>query len=109
MAALALRDLGPKAEPALSALARALNDTEVGVRMTAADAIARQGPAAMSVFDALLAAAKAPQHVHVQRSLCAAFGAIGPRATAAIPVLIELAKVPRVGPAATTAMRRIRQ
>src|SRR5262249_19613242 len=49
VAALALRDMRTRAQAALPALARALADPEVGVRMTAADAIARQGRAAVSV------------------------------------------------------------
>ncbi len=109
VAALALRDLGSAAREALPALAQALKDPEVAVRMTAADAIARQGPAAAVVLDALIAAAKVPgEHVHVQRSLATALGSIGPAAQPALPVLAELEKIPRVGPAATTAMRRIR-
>src|SRR5262249_47552048 len=81
VAALALRDMRTRAQAALPALARAFADPEVGVRMTAADAIARQGRAAVSVLNDLIAAAKAPnEHVHVQRSLAAALGAIGPGA-----------------------------
>jgi hypothetical protein len=108
MAALALRDMGNAAPTALPALAAALRDPEVGVRMTAADAIARQGPAAIAVLDALIAAAKNPaEHVHVQRSLALAFGAIGPRAAPAVPVLRDLEKIPRVQPTASTAIRQI--
>jgi len=108
MAALALRDMGPAAAPALPALAAALRDPDTGVRMTAADAIARQGKAAVSVLDALLTAARNPQeHVHVQRSLALAFAAIGPAAAPAIPILHQMEAVPRVRFTAATAIRRI--
>jgi hypothetical protein len=108
MAALTLRDMGPAAAPALPALAAALRDTDTGVRMTAADAIARQGKAAAAVLDALMAAARNPQeHVHVQRSLALALGAIGPAASPAIPILHQMETVPRVRFTAATAIRRI--
>jgi hypothetical protein len=109
VAALALRDAGARGASALPDLARALTDSEVAVRMTAADAIARHGAKAISVFDALHDAAKAPaQHVHVQRSVAAALGAIGPPAAPALPALVELEKIPRVRWAAATAIRRIK-
>ncbi len=108
MAALALRDMGNAARPALPALAGALRDSDTGVRMTAADAIGRQGAAAASVLDQLIAAGRAPgENVHVQRSVAIALGLIGPAASPSIPVLRELEKIPRVGPTATTAIRRI--
>jgi hypothetical protein len=108
MAALALRDRGAAARPALPALAEALHDSETGVRMTAADAIGRQGPAAVSVLNELIAAAKVDgENPHVQRSLATAMGSIGAGAKPAVPVLHELEKVPRVRPTAATAIREI--
>ena len=108
VAALALRDMGTAAQPALAALAAALRDPEVAVRMTAADAIARQGRGAVAVLDALIAAAGAPgEHVHVQRSLATALGSIGPAAAPALPALRELEKIPRVQATAATAIRQI--
>jgi hypothetical protein len=109
VAALALRDMGPAARPALPALARALRDEDTGVRMTAADAIGRQRHAALAVLNELIAAARSPgENVHVQRSVAIALGLIGPDAAAALPVLAELEKIPRVGPTATTAIRQIK-
>ena len=56
----------------------------------------------------LIAACEVPdQHVHVLRSLADALGAIGPAAAAALPVLRDLQKMPRVAWAATAAIRRI--
>ncbi|MBI5083240.1 MAG: DUF2961 domain-containing protein [Acidobacteria bacterium] len=109
LAAVALRDLGAQALPALTRLARALRqDQEIAVRMRAADAIAVQGRAALPVLGDLIAAAEAPnEHVHVQRSVALALGRIGPQAASAVPVLRKLEGVPRVGPAATTAIRSI--
>ena len=109
VAALALRDLGAAAAPALPDLERALADDEVGVRMRSADANAGLGVAALPALDALIAAARAPgQHVHVLRSVAIALGGIGPGAAKALPALAEIAKIPRVGPTAVTAMRKIR-
>jgi hypothetical protein len=108
MAALALRDKGVGAAAALTALAASLRDPDTGVRMVAADAIAKQGKAAAAVLDALIAAAGNPQeHVHVQRSLALALGAIGPAAASAVPVLHQLEKIPRVRFTAATAIRQI--
>jgi hypothetical protein len=109
VAALALRDAGPAALPVLPALIKALRDEDTGVRMTAADAIARQGKNALPALDALIAAAQVKgEHAHVQRSVAIALGGIGPAASAALPVLAELERVPRVRPTATTAIRQIR-
>lgn len=108
LAAVRLRDSGKAALAALPALQRALRDPEVAVRMRAADAIGAQGPAALPALDALIEAAKAPgEHVHVQRSTAIALGRLGRAASPAIPVLEQLARIPRVGPAAATAIRQI--
>ena len=108
VAALALRDMGTRAQPALPALAKALRDPDTGVRMVAADAIARQGHSALAVLDALIAAGAVPgEHAHVQRSVAIALGAIGPDAAPALTMLRELEKIPRVRPTAATAIRQI--
>jgi len=109
LAAVALRDLPPSSVlPVLPSLVRALRDPEVAVRMRAADAIARQGTAALPFLDALIAAVETPgEHVHVQRSVATALGAIGPAAARALPALAQLEKIPRVQATASTAIRLI--
>ncbi len=108
LSALALRDAGALDDGAIRALAERLRDPDDGVRMMSAWAIAAQGPRGMAVFDALMDAGRlAGQHPHVQRALADAFGAIGPAAREALPVLEEFAKVPRVRWNAQAAIRRI--
>jgi len=106
LAALALRERGTRAAPARGALLARLGDSDVGVRMMAAQAIGRlKDP---STIDALIAACTVPdQQVHVLRSLADALGAMGPAASAALPTLRELTKIPRVEWAANAAIRRI--
>ena len=106
LAALALRQRETTAAPARDALLARLGDSEVGVRMMAAQAIGRlKDP---STIDALVAACKVPdQQVHVLRSLADALGAMGPAASAALPTLRDLTKIPRVEWAAKAAIRRI--
>jgi HEAT repeat protein len=106
LAALALRQRGTTATSAREALLARLGDSEVGVRMMAAQAIGRlKDP---STIDALVAACKVPdQQVHVLRSLADALGAMGPAASAALPTLRDLSKIPRVEWAAKAAIRRI--
>lgn len=109
LAALALRDARPVSDAALDALAARLTDPDDGVRMASAWAIAAQGPRAMRVFAALMAAGRAqPQHPHVQRAVADAFGAIGPAAREALPVLDELAKGVRVRWNAAAAIKKVR-
>jgi hypothetical protein len=107
LAALALRQRATKAAPAKDALLSRLSDDEVGVRMMAAQAIDRlRDP---STIDPLIAACKIDgQHVHVLRSLADALGNLGPAAERALPVLEDLARIPRVEWAAKAAMRKIR-
>ena len=108
LAAVALRDAGPGAEAALDALVSALKDADAGVRMMSAQAIASQGPCAARALDALVAACRRPdEHVHVQRSLADALGAIGPAAKPALPELRALARIPRVRWSAEAAIRKI--
>ena len=106
LAALALRQRGTRAAPARDALLARLGDSEVGVRMMAAQAIGRLEDS--STIDALVAACKVPdQQVHVLRSLADALGAMGPAASTALPTLQDLTKMPRVEWAAKAAIRRI--
>ena len=111
LAALALRDQGKKSLPALPALTAALKDTDVAVRMMSANAIAAVGKEAASAVPALIAtAAVKAEQVHVLRSVATALGAIGkPAATSALPLLRELAKMPRVQWTAEAAIRQIEQ
>lgn len=109
LAALALRNTGMAALPSLPSLIAALRDTDENVRMIAAEAIGRLGRNALPALPALIAAAQVEgQHVHVLRDLASAMGAIGPQASAALPVLRELQKIPRVRWAAEAAIRSIR-
>lgn len=109
LAALALRDAGALPDATIDALSVRLTDADDGVRMASAWAIAAQGARAMRVFPALMTAGRAdPQHPHVQRALADAFGAIGPAAREALPVLEQLARGPRVRWNATAAIRRVR-
>jgi hypothetical protein len=109
LAALALRDVGPVAPEALDVLAEHLADVDDGVRMAAGWAIAAQGTRAARVLGPLIAAGGAAgQHPHAQRAIADALGAIGPGARDAIPVLEELAKVPRVRWNAEAALKRVR-
>jgi hypothetical protein len=74
--------------------------------MMAAQALGRQRDP--GTIDALVAACRAPgQHVHVLRSLADALGEVGPAASRALPVLEDLARIPRVEWAAKAAMRKI--
>jgi hypothetical protein len=109
LAAIALRDQGKASLPALPALMAALKDTEVSVRMMSANAIAAIGQDAAPAVPALIAAGSAKdEQVHVLRSVATALGNIGkPAATPALPLLRELAEIPRVRWAAELAIRKI--
>jgi hypothetical protein len=106
LAALGLREAGRAAAPARDALLARLKDDVVGVRMIAAQAIGRLHD--VSTIDPLIAACRVPdQHVHVLRSLADALGDLGPAASRALPVLRDLARIPRVAWAANAAIKKI--
>jgi len=109
LAALALRDRGKEARPALDALTKALRDPDPSVRMMAGTAIAEMKKDAAPAVPALIAACSVKdEQVPVLRACAAALGAIGkPAATPALPVLRELAKIPRVQWAAQRAIGSI--
>ncbi|MDX2437181.1 MAG: DUF2961 domain-containing protein [Acidobacteriota bacterium] len=108
LAAVALRDLGPSGEAVMQDLIAALSDPDENVRIAAADAIATKGPTAIVAIPALVRACQVKgEEVHVQRSLVSALGAIGPPAREALPVLRELAQIPRVSWPAEAAILEI--
>lgn len=108
LAAVALRELGPAGEAVMQDLIAALSDPDENVRIAAADAIATKGPPAIVAIPALVRACQVKgEEVHVQRSLVSALGAIGPPAREALPVLRELAKIPRVSWPAEAAILKI--
>ena len=110
LAAMALRDRGRDALPALGALTTALADKDPNVRLMAGNAIAALGPAAAPAVGALTAACSVKgEEVHVLRACASALGAIGKTAASAsaLPVLRELARLPRVQWAAEAAIRSI--
>jgi hypothetical protein len=110
LAAIALRDSGPRAAEAMDALRAALRDPDVNVRMMAASALGAIGPSAgRAVSDLIAAASVAGEDVQVLRAAASALGAIGSEAGEAIPVLERLARIPRVQWAAEEALRKIRR
>jgi HEAT repeat protein len=107
LAAMELRARGAEARPALAALTSALRDPDANVRLMSANAIAAIGPGAAPAVPDLIAACSARDEVHVLRACATALGAIGRPATAALPVLREIARQPRVRWAAEAAIRAI--
>jgi len=109
LAAMALRNEGQKALPALPQLTAALKDPDPNVRLMAGNAIAAIGPQAAPAVNALMSACSVKdEQIHVLRACAAALGEIGkPAATPALPLLKELAKMPRVRWAAEKAIKNI--
>ncbi len=108
LASLALRNAGPGAMPALDELVGRLRDDDPNVRLMSAQAIGACGTDAARAVPPLIDACRRPgEHVHVQRSLADALGAIGAGAAPALQVLGELARIPRVRWSAESAMRKI--
>jgi HEAT repeat protein len=90
-------------------LIAALKDVDVSVRMMSANALAAIGSGAGPATPALVEAGSVKgEQVHVLRSIAAALGSIGkPAALPAVPLLRELAKLPRVQWAAEAALRKL--
>jgi hypothetical protein len=109
LAAMALRDRGADAAPALPALRNALKDPDPNVRLMSANALAAVGKGAAPAVADLVAACSVPdEQVHVLRACASALGAIGkPAATPGLPALRKLAENPRVRWAAERAIRQI--
>ncbi len=108
LAALGLKEKGVAARPALSALEARLKDPDDGVRMMAGNAIAAMGPDAAPAIPALTAACRVQdENNHVLRACAEALGAIGRPAASALPVLRDLAKIPRVKWSADWAIEKI--
>jgi hypothetical protein len=109
MAAIALRDKAHDALAALPAVKIALKDGDVAVRLMAANIIAAIGKDAASAVPDLIATGSTPnQAVHVLRSVASALAAIGkPEASAALPMLREIAKIPRVEATAKNAIHQL--
>ncbi len=109
LAAMALKDRGPAALPALPALEKALKDPDPNVRLMAGNAIAAIGKGAAPAVPALMAACSVKdEQIHVLRACASALGAIGkPAATPALPLLKKLAEHPRIRWAAEAAIKQI--
>ncbi len=109
LAAMALKDRGPAALPALPALEKALRDPDPNVRLMAGNAIAAIGKGAAPAVPALMAACSVKdEQIHVLRACASALGAIGrPAATPALPLLKKLAEHPRIRWAAEAAIKQI--
>jgi len=108
LGAVALRDRGSAALPALDALTGRLQDEEAAVRMMSANAIAGIGPAAAAAVGPLSAACRREGEVtHVLRACAQALGRIGRPAASALPLLRDLTKKPLVRWSAQKAIDRI--
>jgi hypothetical protein len=109
LAAMALKDRGTAALPALGPLEKALKDPDPNVRLMAGNAIAAIGKDAAPAVPALIAACSVKdEQIHVLRACATALGAIGkPGATPALPILKKLAEHPRIRWAAEAAIQKI--
>jgi HEAT repeat protein len=109
MAAMALKDRGTAALPALGPLEKALKDPDPNVRLMAGNAIAAMGKDAAPAVPSLIAACSVKdEQIHVLRACATALGAIGkPAATPALPILKKLAEHPRIRWAAEAAIKKI--
>lgn len=88
-AALALRELGELAFPALPILEEMLEDPVMGVRKAAAGALGGMGPTATSAVPALARRLNDP-HRFVRSWAAMALSEIGPSARAATPALVAM-------------------
>jgi hypothetical protein len=96
------------AERVVLALAAALVDPSLSVRIRAANALGALEAGALSALDALIAALRDPEP-WMQCAAAEAIGFIGPAAVSALPALRQLQKHPSYAPAgrATEAIARI--
>ena len=109
LAAVALRQTGPRAADATPELIVALNDPVACVRAPAADALGAMGPVARGAITPLAERLMVKdEQVFVMRSICHALGKIGPDARNALPALDEAIKRVRVSYAAEWAILRIK-
>lgn len=83
--AMALSRIGEASVPALR---DALRSTEAGVRVRAADTLAKIGPAAGEAVPELITALNDPD-MKVRKSAARALGQIGPQAAPAVPTLMK--------------------
>jgi len=109
LAAVALRDMGSLSEDVIDRVAERLEaDRDDGVRMMLAWAIAAQGEGGLRTMPTLMKVGVTPGlDAHVQRAIADAFGAMGPAAADAAPVLDEMYRNPRSRWNVEAARRRI--
>lgn len=85
----AMRAFGPSVDGAVAALAKALGDTSVDVRIEAASALADLGPAAAPAVEALAKSLR-DARAEVRLRAATALGKIGQPAVGAFPALADL-------------------
>jgi HEAT repeat protein len=88
-ACLALKQLGPRAQPALPKLVAALQDREWAVAEAAVQAVAAVDPTGKTAVPALVKVLEHSQH-ELREIVCQELGQLGPIAKAAVPALIKL-------------------
>lgn len=84
----ALMDMGPAAEPAVSALIIVLSDDVSDVRTAAAYALGGIGPAGASAVPALVQVLRSDEYGHARVAAAESLGRIGD--TSAVPILAEV-------------------
>ncbi len=87
-AALALGNMGAKAEPAVPALIKTLRSDRYEVRRVTADALGKIGPGAWQAIPALIDTLQNDDGIQIRRNAAKALGAIGD--TTAVPALASI-------------------